>query len=169
MNLNADLLDGLHEAAFPKLASANTFAGNQTINGKLTMSGALETTNPRRNRRIWQRVRTVSREFLRRLIRAASACADRRAQPTETRQAFGGDSFATSGTGVFGQANPTSGATFGVQGHTFSPDGVAVVFGSSNAKHRILGRRSRPGEQRCRCGRSVLDNIAGGNILWRDR
>ena len=35
-NLNADLFDNLDSAAFPKLNMANTFTGNQTVNGRLS-------------------------------------------------------------------------------------------------------------------------------------
>jgi hypothetical protein len=162
VKLNADLLDGLHEAAFPKLASANTFAGNQTINGKLTMSGALETTNFAGTAVLGNGANGVV---------GVSATANTsgvgvRGQASATNgNATGvrGDSFATSGTGGFGQANPTSGATFGVQGHTFSPDGVAV-FGSSNASTGFsVGVRGRANSAAGVAG--VFDNIAGGNIL----
>ena len=41
-NLNADLLDGFHAAAFPRLAVPNTFTANQTIAGTLRVSGSFQ-------------------------------------------------------------------------------------------------------------------------------
>lgn len=35
-NLNADFVNGFHASAFPRLTVANTFSGNQTVNGTVT-------------------------------------------------------------------------------------------------------------------------------------
>jgi Chaperone of endosialidase len=43
-NLNADLVDGLHAAAFPLLVGNNTFSGNQTINGNLNLPNTTSTS-----------------------------------------------------------------------------------------------------------------------------
>jgi hypothetical protein len=39
--LNVDMLDGFHASAFARLATPNIFAGNQTVNGDIAVSGAL--------------------------------------------------------------------------------------------------------------------------------
>jgi len=163
VNLNADLLDGLHAAAFPQLATPNTFTANQTINGTLT--GGVASFSGNNALQVLQVTQAGAGEALQGASNATSGGVG-----------VHGHAQATNGIGVLGVGGSTSGSATGVRGDTFSPLGLGVyglaagglnaigVEGEANATSG--GTTGVRGLVRSASGfAGVFENTAGGSLV----
>jgi hypothetical protein len=154
INLNADLLDGLHETAFPKLAIPNVFAANQMINGSLTINGTA--TAPWGNFAGTTGLDAGGVPIP--LVRMVQGGAGNALFLDNTQNGFGKalwaravnfpiQATATSGSGIAIRADATSpnGQTNGVLGVAFSTGGFGVrgdAIASSGDTKGVLGQSS---------------------------
>ena len=172
LNLNADFLDGLHAAAFPQLATPNTFTANQTINGFLTatsgqFSGLVSTTSSNLGSAIrGEATNTTGVGFGVKGITAASVNLSAGVYGAATNP----NAFTH---GVFGESQGTGAAIrgigrnavsgIGVEGYTEGSSGIALfgqVPASTGNGIAVLGTvNSATGTP------GVFQNNGGGNLL----
>ena len=122
-NVNASQLGGLAPSAYAQLAAANTFSANQTVNGSVTAtsftgngSGLTNVTAANSNE-----LGGLSSSAYAQLAAANSFTAN---QTVAGVVLAGASSSSTAG--VLGEANASSGQTYGVAGLVSSPSGYGV-------------------------------------------